>query len=315
MTALAVQIATVSYPEWRPDMGTLVLASVGIPRNANLRDRPRSRWLSPHGIFPRYNDDEAEYRRRYFARLDKNEEALWDELAALEHDGTTLVIGCWCKLHSSDAWCHRRIAATWFATHGIEVVELGRMLPECDDAVRNGARPPLLGNRLDSPLGGEWPEVGDARRQLLHADLTPVVGEHSVHQDVPAGHAGTVGDRGSLFTWPTPDPSRWRRTSFPGSPRTPSTLRSMQRCKCGCGETVTGRRVFVNKEHQLRWMMDGGAREIGALQPLEAKRDGGRTAGRDAAESGRLAEAGLKGAERARQIAVAFRASQHRPST
>jgi hypothetical protein len=30
-------------------------------------------------------------------------------------------------------------------------------------------------------------------------------------------------------------------------------------CRCGCGDPVKGRRVFVNKEHQLAWMLRGGA--------------------------------------------------------
>lgn len=78
-------------------------------------------------------------------------------------------------------------------------------------------------------------------------------------------------------------------------------------CKCGCGQHISGRRVFVNKEHQLDWMLAGGAREIGALEPPEARRRGGEVAGRQASESGRLADAGLKGAERAREIAVEYR--------
>jgi hypothetical protein len=82
----------------------------------------------------------------------------------------------------------------------------------------------------------------------------------------------------------------------------------MKLCRCGCGESVRGKRVFVNKEHQLRWMHAGGAREIGALQPLEAKAEGGKTAGAAAAASGRLKEASRKGAARAREIAERFRA-------
>lgn len=78
-------------------------------------------------------------------------------------------------------------------------------------------------------------------------------------------------------------------------------------CRCGCGQMVKGKRVFVNKEHQLLWMNSGGAREIGALQPIEAKRLGGHVAGRIGAESGALARAGLIGAQRAHDIAVEFR--------
>lgn len=78
-------------------------------------------------------------------------------------------------------------------------------------------------------------------------------------------------------------------------------------CKCGCGEPVKGRRVFVDKEHQLRWMLAGGAREMNALQPIEAKQAGGQTAGTYSRDSGRLAEAGLKGAQRSHEIAEEFR--------
>lgn len=78
-------------------------------------------------------------------------------------------------------------------------------------------------------------------------------------------------------------------------------------CRCGCGQGVTGRRVFVNKEHQLDWMVGGGAREIGSLEPPEARAAGGKIAGRRQAESGRLAEAGLRGADRAREIAAEHR--------
>jgi hypothetical protein len=66
-------------------------------------------------------------------------------------------------------------------------------------------------------------------------------------------------------------------------------------------------RVFVSKPHQLDWMHAGGGREIGALQPPEAKAEGGRTAGRLAADSGALAERGLLGAQRAREIAEEWR--------
>ena len=62
-------------------------------------------------------------------------------------------------------------------------------------------------------------------------------------------------------------------------------------CKCGCGQVVKGRRVFVNKEHQLAWMVAGGAREMNALLPDEARARGGHVAGTIAFNSGRLKEA------------------------
>lgn len=78
--------------------------------------------------------------------------------------------------------------------------------------------------------------------------------------------------------------------------------------KCGCGQTVKSGRVFVNKEHQLEWMVQGGASEMNALLPHEVKVRGGLTAGHQAADSGRLLDASVKGAAKSREIAEAFRA-------
>ena len=78
-------------------------------------------------------------------------------------------------------------------------------------------------------------------------------------------------------------------------------------CKCGCGTPVAGRRTFVNKEHQLAWMLAGGASEMNRLQSVEAKQRGGMIVGKQAAESGRLAAAGKLGAARSREIAEEFR--------
>ena len=78
-------------------------------------------------------------------------------------------------------------------------------------------------------------------------------------------------------------------------------------CKCGCGEPVKGKRVFVNKEHQLTWMVAGGASEMNALMPDAARELGGHVAGTMAAESGRLADARKLGAARSKEIAEEFR--------
>jgi hypothetical protein len=86
----------------------------------------------------------------------------------------------------------------------------------------------------------------------------------------------------------------------------------MKRCLCGCGETIKSRRVFVDKEHQLAWMVAGGASQLNALQPLEAKSRGGHTTGSAAARSGRLLDASRKGAEKSKAIAQSFREKQSR---
>jgi len=84
----------------------------------------------------------------------------------------------------------------------------------------------------------------------------------------------------------------------------------MGTCQCGCGEAVKSGRVFANKEHQLKWMTNGGARELNALLPLEARVKGGETAGQDALASGRLLSAAQKGGARSREIAQNVRAKQ-----
>jgi hypothetical protein len=68
--------------------------------------------------------------------------------------------------------------------------------------------------------------------------------------------------------------------------------------------------VFVDKEHQLQWMLNGGASEMNTLQPIEAKQLGGHTAGTQAQESGRLAEASKKGGAKSREIADRIRAAR-----
>ena len=82
----------------------------------------------------------------------------------------------------------------------------------------------------------------------------------------------------------------------------------MVTCRCGCGEPVKRGRVFLNKEHQLDWMVRGGARQLNALLPLEARVKGGEIAGQHAASSGRLLEAAYKGGAISHQIAEEFRA-------
>jgi hypothetical protein len=79
------------------------------------------------------------------------------------------------------------------------------------------------------------------------------------------------------------------------------------KCGCGCGQVVRVGRKFVDKEHQLEWMAAGGARELNSWLSTETRRAGGRTAGAAQAASGALAKAGLKGAQRSREIAAQWR--------
>jgi hypothetical protein len=75
-------------------------------------------------------------------------------------------------------------------------------------------------------------------------------------------------------------------------------MKEANTCKCGCGEVVQRRRKFVNKEHQLDWMIRGGASELA------------RVSGKQAHESGRLYQAALKGGATAKAIAEKRRQQQ-----
>ena len=65
----------------------------------------------------------------------------------------------------------------------------------------------------------------------------------------------------------------------------------MALCHCGGGESVKRNRKFVNKEHQLTWMSNGGARELQAMLPHEVLVKAGKVAGQKAVDSGHLYEA------------------------
>jgi hypothetical protein len=79
-------------------------------------------------------------------------------------------------------------------------------------------------------------------------------------------------------------------------------------CKCGCGEAVKPpNKAYVNKEHQIDHLLAGEAARLNEMQPTDAKRRGGATSGAASAESGRLAEAGIKGALAAKRIADRMR--------
>jgi hypothetical protein len=82
----------------------------------------------------------------------------------------------------------------------------------------------------------------------------------------------------------------------------PRTLANVD-CKCGCGEPVKGRRKFVNKEHQMAWMLNGGARQLNAMLSDEVRQRGGTTAGSRPQNIARLNEIRPAANERATAIA------------
>jgi len=42
--------------------------------------------------------------------------------------------------------------------------------------------------------------------------------------------------------------------------------RALMPCACGCAEPVASGRMFVDREHQRRWLKDGGGSVLGHLR-------------------------------------------------
>ncbi len=66
------------------------------------------------------------YRSIYFGEILKklDPQKTWDHLHELAGNAEPVLL-CWETLQTPDDWCHRRMAADWFAHHlGVEVPEL-----------------------------------------------------------------------------------------------------------------------------------------------------------------------------------------------
>lgn len=128
-----IEIATVNYAAFKPEMGLAVRTSVGAPRYFEYR--PLATW---EAVYPQYNwlklsyDD---YHGRYLAKLDEygadNMRADIDALAEICRDhveNQRLLLCCYETLAKPGAWCHRSMLSRWLTENlGIEVLELGKM--------------------------------------------------------------------------------------------------------------------------------------------------------------------------------------------
>jgi hypothetical protein len=131
----SVRIATCTYQEFTPDMGTPVRTTVGHPRFAlNYRLARHAQLITPTrdllGIKAR-DAYEFSYRRLLNSR---GIDAIYEELRAIagSHDlEAPLVLLCfdrYDRLTPPDDWCHRMFFAAWFTEQtGQEVPELGSL--------------------------------------------------------------------------------------------------------------------------------------------------------------------------------------------
>lgn len=132
--APAWSLATCSYTEWRPTMGTLARTSLERPKMSPARnERDRFVWeVSPR---PQYrNSDKFEYEQAYLDQLDrfgaKQITNRFREIA-IEVGGGRLVLCCFeVQSKGRDNWCHRTMFRQWWLeTVGEDIPELGAPPP------------------------------------------------------------------------------------------------------------------------------------------------------------------------------------------
>ncbi len=121
---LPCSIFTCNWSSYKPEMGVAVRTTVGNAPKWFAFPYLESKSLKPWSTF-RSELSLEEGRLVYMAELDKHEDWVMDEMRKLGEiaQGQPLVLLCFEKLVTGIE-CHRRWAADWFATKGIEVPEL-----------------------------------------------------------------------------------------------------------------------------------------------------------------------------------------------
>ncbi|MEU9887977.1 hypothetical protein [Sphaerisporangium sp. NPDC051011] len=126
-----MNLATCTYQEFGPDMGTPVRTTVGAPSRLKLDYKlaGHAQLITP--TRPMLGLSKAAYELAYLRLLSSSgAERILAELTAIHTaaGGTAapLVLLCFDQLNKSGSWCHRTMFATWWLqTTGQEVPELG----------------------------------------------------------------------------------------------------------------------------------------------------------------------------------------------
>lgn len=143
-----VEFATCSYGEFRPDMGTPVRISLGVPKFPVTWLNPNRlvRVLSPHWEY--LNASDEVYEQRYLAQLKRvgveGISSILQGIADEADPSQPLVLLCFEKLgaqkrkavaaedvsRAESMVCHRRLFAQWWEREtGLVVPELGSRVP------------------------------------------------------------------------------------------------------------------------------------------------------------------------------------------
>ena len=140
-------LGTARYQDWRPAMGIAVATSVGKPRW--MPGIEEVKGLAPHGL--RHINNEFEFRLKYTERLNALEEEIHRDLIRLsrKYPNERLILLCWEDLRKPNLWCHRTLAAEWFAERGVIVPEMLTGEAAADPATASPAR---------AKKPAQWPE-------------------------------------------------------------------------------------------------------------------------------------------------------------
>jgi hypothetical protein len=125
---MAIDVATCSFSAYRREMGVAVKTTVGQAPDWFKPGYEEAKDLAPFGIFGKGDDLPADWRQRYWDRLEERRARIWDRLTQLseKHGGRTLVLLCFENVHTKGREsCHRSIVSDWLKVrYGLEVPEL-----------------------------------------------------------------------------------------------------------------------------------------------------------------------------------------------
>ncbi|MET7816069.1 hypothetical protein ABZT26_35180 [Streptomyces sp. NPDC005395] len=140
---MPVRLATCSYPEFRPEMGIPVRATLGAPRfslgyvlGGVMPDATPERWFMGQP----YED----FRRRMRHKLHKLTIHRFMERAQAIGDAhgkpdATIVLLCFENGRNKKGWCHRALVAEWLEEQGVPCPEVGTLSPDDETILRQQA--------------------------------------------------------------------------------------------------------------------------------------------------------------------------------
>lgn len=127
-----IRLATCSYSEFRPDMGTAIRTTAGGARWFSHQLGGHAKLVTPTRELLAANLPKDAYEFSYRRMLnDTGIEAIRAELARLAaaNGDSRLVLLCFDRMNKPENWCHRRMLAAYY------LEQTGEAIPELGDNV------------------------------------------------------------------------------------------------------------------------------------------------------------------------------------